>query len=44
MADPQQDLQKVEAEYGFVRQNWTKLSLIIVASALIGIAIGHFLL
>lgn len=40
----QADLQKVEAQLGFVRANWGKLSIVIILAALAGIAVGKFLL
>lgn len=37
------DLSTVEAELGFVKANWGKLSTIVVASAIVGAVIGHIL-
>lgn len=38
------DASKLEAEVGFVRANWGKLSAVIIIAVAIGIAIGKFLL
>lgn len=43
MVDVKQDLSKVETEYGFVRANWGKLSIIVIAAAVVGVLIGHAL-
>lgn len=37
------DLPVVEAEYGFVRANWGKLSTIVVGAGTIGFLIGFLL-
>ncbi len=37
------DVQKAVVEYGFVRANWGKLSIIVVAAAIVGFIVGHVL-
>lgn len=37
------DVSKAVTEYGFVRANWGKLSIIVVAAAAVGAIVGHIL-
>ena len=37
------DAQKIEAELGFVKANWTKLSLIVIVAFVLGVVVGHLI-
>lgn len=43
VADVKADVAKAQTELSFVEANWGKLSIIVVASAVVGAFVGHIL-